>query len=198
MGAITLLYDTCIVFALGCLLQMDAGRIHLALLHLHSVVLVPHDKDEIQLIHPSFRDFMIQWCPAGSRYFINPVYHHQQLVLACFKTMHDCLKKDICGIRDMWKLNVEVEDLDDRIATCIPAHLQYACRHWATHLSEALSDAYCADDDVYDGLVSFMSLHFLHWLEVLSLTRRLEEALPALRHAQDWALVSYICIECIR
>jgi hypothetical protein len=98
----------------------------------------------------------------------------------------------------MWKLNAEVEDLDDRIAACIPAHLLYACRHWATHLSEALSCADSAEDDVCDALTLFSSLHLLHWLEVLSLTGRLAEALPALRHAQDWASVSHIYIECTR
>jgi hypothetical protein len=112
--------------------------------------------------------------------------------------MNDYLRKDICGIRDMWKLNAEVQDLDDRVATCIPAHLQYACRHWATHLSEASPCADSAADDVCDGLMLFLSVHLLHWLEVLSLTRRLAEALPALRRAQDWASVSHIYIECTR
>jgi hypothetical protein len=41
----------------------------------------------------------------------------------CFKTMQDYLKWDICNIRDMWKLNKEIEDLNSRITTCIPDHL---------------------------------------------------------------------------
>ena len=141
---------------------------------------------------------MTQRCPVDSRYFINLADRYRQLVLTCFKTMHDYLRKDICGIRDMWKLNAEVEDLDDRLAACIPAHLLYACRHWATHLSEVLSCADSVEDDVCDALTLFSSLHLLHWLEVLSLTGRLAEALPALRHAQDWASVSHIYIECMR
>jgi hypothetical protein len=116
----------------------------------------------------------------------------------CFKTMNDYLRKNICGIRDMWKLNAEVEDLEDRIAACIPAHLQYACRHWATHLSKTLLGANSAEDDVCNGLMLFSSMHLLYWLEVLSLTGWLAEALPALRHAQDWASVSHIYIECTR
>jgi NACHT domain len=198
MGAVTLLYDTLTIFALGRLLQMEAGRIRMALLRLHSVIIVPDHENEIRLIHKSFRDFMTQRCPARSRYFIKPADCHRQLVLTCFKTMNDYLRKDICGIRDMWKLNAEVKDLDDRITACIPAHLQYACRHWATHLSEALSCADSAEDDVCAALTLFSSLHLLHWLEVLSLTGRLAEALPALRHAQDWASVSHIYIECTR
>ena len=198
MGAVILLYDTLTIFALGRLLQMEAGGIRVALLHLHSVVIVPDHENEIRLIHKSFRDFMTQRCPTGSRYSINPADHHRQLVLTCFKTMHDHLRKDICGIRDMWKLNAEVEDLEDRVTAWIPAHLLYACRHWATHLSKTSSCASSAEDDVCDGLMLFSSLHLLHWLEVLSLTGRLAEALPALRHAQDWASVSHIYIECTK
>jgi hypothetical protein len=198
MGAVTLFYDTLTIFALGHLLQMETGRIHMALLRLHSVIIVPDHENEIRVIHKSFCDFVTQQCPAGSRYFINPVDHHLQLVLTCFKTMHDYLRKDICGIREMWKLNSEVEDLEDRITTCIPTHLQYACRHWATHLSETLSGADSAEDDVCDTLTLFSSLHLLHWLEVLSLTGWLAEVLPALRHAQDWVSVNDIYIECMR
>jgi hypothetical protein len=198
MGAIALLRDTLTVLALGCLLQMEAEEVQMALLCVHSLIVVLGNEDVIQLVHPSFRDFMTQRRPKESRYFINPVDRHRRLVLTCFKTMHDYLRKDICGIRDMWKLNAEVDDLDDRIAACIPAHLLYACRHWATHLSEALSCANSADGDVCDALMLFSSLCLLHWLEVLSLTGRLAEALPALRHAQDWTSVSHIGMGCMR
>jgi hypothetical protein len=104
--------------------------------------------------------------------------------------MQDHLKKDICDIQDMWKLNEEVQDLDERINRFIPANLQYACRHWATHLSESLSTASSVDDAVFDALMMFASLHLLHWLEVLSLIGCLGEAMPALRYAQHWASVS--------
>jgi hypothetical protein len=192
MGAVTLVYDTLTVGALGRLLQMEAGEVHIALLQMHSLVVVPDDEGEIRLIHPSFRDFMTQRCPEKSRYFIKPADCHLQLVLMCFKTMHRNLKKDICGIQDMSTLNTEVQDLDNRIITFIPAHLQYACRHWATHLSELLLGTDFVDEDVTDALMGFSSLHLLHWLEVLSLLGWLADALPALRHAQDWASVSNI------
>jgi hypothetical protein len=187
MGAVTLLYDTVSILGLSRLLRMGVGEIHMALLHLHSVVIVPDNVGEIRLIHPSFRDFMTQRCPKGSIYFINPPDRHRQLALICLKTMHDNLRKDICGIRDMWKLNEEVEDLNGRITAFIPAHVQYACRYWATHLSES-----SPVDDVVDALMMFSSQHLLHWLEVLSLIGCLAEALPALRHVQNWTSVSHI------
>ena len=176
-------------------LQMETGGVRLALLHLHSLVVVPDNENAIHLIHPSFRDFMTQRCPRESRYFINPADHHCKLALMCFKAMEEGLKRDICDIKDMWKLNEEVKDLDNRIISFIPANLQYACRHWATHLSKSSVVANTMEDMVFDALIQFASLHLLHWLEVLSLIGYLAEAIPALQHAQHWASVSDCYIE---
>jgi hypothetical protein len=195
MGAVTLLYDTLTVNALSGLLQMEAREIRMALLGLHSLVIVPDDDHDIRLIHPSFRDFMTQRCPPTNRYFISPADRHRQLALMCFKTMQANLKRDICDIRDMSLLNEEVEDLGVRIIAYIPARLRYACRHWATHLSECRTDPVSMDNEVSLALMYFTSLHLLHWLEVLSLIGCLAEALPALRHTQDWVSVSQIPIE---
>jgi hypothetical protein len=58
MDAITVLYDTFTIPVLGHLLRMELSDIHMALLHLHSLVIVPNDQNKIHLIHPSFCDFM--------------------------------------------------------------------------------------------------------------------------------------------
>ena len=195
MGAVTLMYDTLAVHALSGLLHMEAREIRMALLGLHSLVIVPDDNNDIRLIHPSFRDFMTQRCPSAKRYFISPADRHQQLALMCFKTMQENLKRDICDIQNTSLLNEEVEDLGVRIIACIPAHLQYACRHWATHLSECQTDPGSMGNEVSLALMQFASRHLLHWLEVLSLIGCLAEALPALRHTQDWLSVSQILIE---
>jgi len=63
MGAVTLVYDTLTIGALGCLLQMEASEVHIALLQMHSLVIVPENEDEIWIIHPSFHDFMTQTLP---------------------------------------------------------------------------------------------------------------------------------------
>lgn len=197
MGAVALLYDTLPACDLGRLLHMESSEIRMALLRFHSVIIVPDDNNHIRLIHPSFRDFMTQRCPDTCKYYINPSDYHQQLAVMCLKTMQDNLKRDICDIRNMSLLNDEVKDLGVRITACIPAHLQYACRHWATHLSESRTRADSMGNDVSLLLTQFASLHLLHWLEVLSLIGRLAEALPALRHAQHWASVRHIYTDAV-
>jgi hypothetical protein len=193
MGAIVVLYDPLTPDTLAQLLQIASHQVRTALLHLHSVIVVPDDHREIQLIHPTFREFMTERCPRDSQYFVDPVEYHQQLALMCFMVMERNLKKDICDIRDAWKLNAEVSDLGERIQKFIPASLQYACRHWATHLSECssmLSGSQLAESALMSALLSFASLHLFHWLEVLSLIGRLEESLKSLRHAIDCISVS--------
>ena len=199
MGAIILLYDPLPVHTLGRLLRKETVEIRTTLLQLHSLIIVPDDENEIRLIHPSFRDFMTQRCPKESTYFINPVDYHRQLALMCFRTMEKGLKKDICDIRDMWKLNEEVVDLDERVRTCIPADLRYACRHWATHLSESSTTSDTDENADLDAASTlFASVHLLQWLEVLSLIGCFGEAIPALQHAQHWASVRDRYMELVR
>lgn len=89
----------------------------------------------------------------------------------------------------MYKLNDEVGDLDTRIRKFIPASLQYACRHWATHMCDASLNLDKSDGELIDAMMLFASVHFLHWLEALSLIGCLEDALPALRRAQSFNIV---------
>jgi hypothetical protein len=189
VGAVTSLCDTLPARVLGHLLNIEAREIRRVLLRFHSLVIVPDDDNDIRLIHPSFRDFMTQRCPVTCRYYINPSDCHRKLAVMCFKTMQEGLKRDICDILDMSLLNDEVKDLGARITACIPTHLQYACRHWATHLSQSRTGTGSVDNDISLAVMQFASLHLLHWLEVLSLIGCLAEALPALRHTQHWAFV---------
>ncbi|KAJ6580096.1 hypothetical protein DFH09DRAFT_1444506 [Mycena vulgaris] len=65
-----------------------------------------------------------------------------------------------------------VTDLATRITAYIPTHVQYATRHWAYHVSEAL-----VTDILFSALDKFCSEHLLHWIEVCSLLGELRQAL---------------------
>jgi hypothetical protein len=63
----------------------------------------------------------------------------------------------------------------------MPSQLQYACMHWAYHQMEDnpnLDD----ENEVYD----FLTIHFLHWLEAMSLLGRVKECLDSLRSLARW------------
>ncbi|KAJ7692300.1 hypothetical protein B0H17DRAFT_934181, partial [Mycena rosella] len=122
------------------LLGLSVGRVRETLLRLHSIIIVPGDEgDCMRLIHPSFFDFLTGPTRCSIPHFVVKSEEQNTLVArACLRSM-DPLSRNICRISQAWLLNSEVADFPARITTWIPAHVQYACRHWAYHMSAALS-----------------------------------------------------------
>ncbi|KAF8221537.1 hypothetical protein L208DRAFT_1414867 [Tricholoma matsutake] len=96
--------------ALGQLLQLQPGLIHLALHGCHSVFVVPDtDQESVHPYHASLRDFLTDYCML--QHFDPQVYHVSILV--------DCLQL------------IENQKGGE--------HLLYACQNWCHHFSLALS-----------------------------------------------------------
>ena len=94
---------------------------------------------------------------------------HQKLAKVCIQSLQSFLKEDICNLKMPGKARARVHAKDlDRY---IPAHIQYACRHWASHLEQS-------KERIRDGdqVHMFLKCHFLHWLEALSLIGRMAES----------------------
>jgi hypothetical protein len=188
LGSIILLRDPLSSYALENLLKLRPTTVRQTLRHLHSVVIVPDNNTEvIRLLHPSFFDFMMDPTRCGEADFlVNPPSQHTVLACACLQTMQS-LKQDMCGIHNPNMLNSEVDDLPSRITSCIPAHAQYACRHWASHLTNAF-----LSDDLLLLLKEFCSKYLLYWIEVCSLLGELRNALIVLNEAQQFLRVCSI------
>jgi hypothetical protein len=186
LGSIILLRDPLSSSALENLLKLRPTTVRQTLAHLHSIVMVPdNDSQAIRLLHPSFFDFMTD--PTRCRtadFVVNTLTQHTILACACLDTMM-FLRQDICEIQNPSLLNSEVGDLPLRIKKYIPAQVQYACRHWAFHLTRA-----CLSDVLLDLLKEFCSKCLLYWVEVCSLLGELRNALLALHDVQQF-LVSY-------
>ncbi|UZP34328.1 hypothetical protein NXS19_002144 [Fusarium pseudograminearum] len=88
---------------------------------------------------------------------------HEVLATNCFRLMGDCLRPNTCGISLPGTHRSAISH--DVINRCIPEALTYACTNWATHVQGT------GIKQTDDGRVlQFLQSHFLHWLEVLSLT----------------------------
>jgi hypothetical protein len=185
LGSIILLRDPLSSCALEQLLNLRPTMVRQTLRHLHSVVMVPeNDAQVIRLLHPSFFDFMTN--PSRCRkvnFVVNSQTQHSLLARACLQTMKS-LRRDMCGIKNPTMLNSEVDDLPSRITSCIPPHIQYACRHWALHFTNALFT-----DDLLVLMQEFCSKYLLYWIEVCSLLGELRNALIALHDAQQFLAV---------
>ncbi|KAH9830592.1 WD40-repeat-containing domain protein [Rhodofomes roseus] len=182
VGSIVLIRDRLSPSALEDLLNQQSNTVKRALRPLQSLITVLErsEGEVIRLIHPSFHDFLVDRSRCtDDDFFVNPKLQHTVLAKCCLSTLKD-LRRDMCAIGDPSVLNGEVVGLHERISRGIPASLQYACRHWAFHVSHA---------DIDDETVQLLSLfclpeHMLRWLEVLSLLGELGGAINALHSAR--------------
>jgi hypothetical protein len=156
-----------ILSRLRCLLQWSSGQ-------------------PVRTLHASFADYLTDAHRCRNQpWFIDISSHHRHLALACFRMMKAKLKFNICGLETSHVSNDEVPDLPARIQNYIPDHLYYACRFWADHLRRTDFES-----DFLPCLNDFFSRQLLYWLEVLSLTKAVHVASPALLCIVDWAQVS--------
>jgi hypothetical protein len=175
--------------ALGSLIDEDADSGMQAVAQiarkLQAVLIVPKDaSNPIQIIHPSFVDFLTNADRClDARFLIQAPTHHRFLACRSFHIIHKLLKRNICHI-EAGLLNSEIRDLEERIGSKIRQVLQYACRSWAGHLA-----AIAPDFEVVQLVTRFFFEDLLSWLEVSSLLGQIRGAIEALDIAYNWLLV---------
>ena len=168
------------------------SHISTTLRFLHSLFNVPDNEDEpIRVFHKSFPDFLTNRMRCkDERFFIDPLVHHEGILLSCLDLMEKRLKRNICDLDDYAILS-EVEDLSTRRETCIGSSLEYACRFWTIHLANVPGDGSGAKQ-VQEAIDEFFTQRLLCWIEVLSIVGHLQVAVHAISEIRQWYIsVSY-------
>lgn len=177
VGPIIVSFDVLSSSAFEGLLSIERDDIVLALNPLHSVLNIPENRESpIRLLHPSFRDFLLDRGRCRDDHFwIDQEEVHVKLAKDCLRLLFNGLKRDICNLKSSGYLACEVQI--DQIESYIPKGIQYACRYWVAHLEHVDPD-HRNEIGLHDNghIYSFFQKHFLHWLEALSLMRRMSEA----------------------
>ncbi|MCJ1349439.1 hypothetical protein MMC31_007679 [Peltigera leucophlebia] len=95
---------------------------------------------------------------------------HCGILARSLEAMSGTLRKDICNLRMPGVLLEESKDLDlDPLA-----HVRYACSYWVDHLCQASKlPQYKTGLSDNGPIHAFLKIHFLHWLEALSLMGRI-------------------------
>ena len=171
VGSIIVLFASLSTVSLARLSPALSSTIGVTLDPLKSVLNVSEDRNSpIQLLHPSFRDFLVNQERCLDRHFwINERKAHHEIAKQCICVMSKTLKRNICRLRTPGTLKSETET--STVDQYLPSHVQYACQYWLDHLQK--SDLSLLDvRHVYE----FFKTHFLHWLEALSLIGKLSEA----------------------
>ena len=194
VGAVVLVFNPLSVEALSDLLG-ESG-VSTTLHSLHSLLLVPMSKDDpVRIFHKSFPDFLVdQKRCTDSRFFIDPPFHHTEILLSCLKLMMERLKRNICGLDDYVTL-CEVEDLSGCQKEYIGDALEYACCFWTKHLLW-IPGSGPDTEKVQEAVGGFFTTCLLFWIEVLSLVGKLGIGVHAINDIQQWyGLVS--CLKCL-
>lgn len=170
LGPIVILFSPLPSSSLAELLHIKEMEVKQTLLGLQSILDIPKDPSRpIRLHHPSLRDFLISPQKRRNEHFrVEENKVHKMLASHCIQLMSNKLQRDICGLGDPGARVVQV--LHEKIACCLPAELQYACRYWVDHLQRS-GYQQCDSGEVH----CFLKHHLLHWMEALSLCKSMSE-----------------------
>jgi hypothetical protein len=172
VGSIIIIFEALSTDTLAKLLDLSKEKVDQTLHDLHSLLEVPQSQNHpIRLLHPSFRDFLLDKQRCGDQHFwVDEKKAHEALAASSLRLMCNSLTRDICGLNAPGTLASAVGS--NRIEQCLPADLQYACCYWVQHLQR--SEARLDDND---QVHIFLQEHFLHWLEALSLIGKTSDSI---------------------
>ena len=183
IGTVVLAVNPLPPSAIATLVGLGKAQVMNLLGMVHSLLKLPEDPDSPVLpFHKSFPDFITDPLRCSNkRFYVFPEDCHHKLALSCLKLMNESLEQNLLSLPD-YALNSEVEDLQTRIGDCISVALQYACKSWYSHLTEARGDVTA----IVSALRSFLHQGFLAWLEVLSVIGAARDAVIALEKLVHW------------
>jgi hypothetical protein len=164
----------------------DDQSIRNDLSRLQSVILIPESNNGYaQVYHPSFPDFVVDdnRC-TDSHFLISQRKHDKQLSICCFKLMKQYLKQNLIGEKNPRKLNVDIENLEEKLKESLPLEAQYACHFWASHLSSSFH----SDNDLLFLLEMFAFKQAFWWIEAMSLLNSIPLAVTCIQLAKEWAV----------
>ncbi|KAK7570369.1 hypothetical protein V3481_019549 [Fusarium oxysporum f. sp. vasinfectum] len=177
VGSIVILANPLSVWALSQLLEVNPEVVDHRLDTLHSVLSIPLARTlPVRLLHLSFRDYLIA---EKSEFQVDERLTHRNLAKHCLRVMRATLRENICGLSfpGMRRSAVGTAQLEEHI----PRELQYACMYWVHHQAKADLEP----NDSHE-IFEFLTTHFLHWVEVLSLLGRVADGLDSSRSLVDW------------
>ena len=154
---------------LGCVIQWSSGA-------------------KARTLHASFTDYLTDPGRSGKEpWGINPKSGHLRLSLACLQTLSRELKFNICRLADSHLLNVDVQDMSDRVARLVSPQLTYSSCFCFDHVQHT-----SADKTIIGLIRKLIYRKALYWLEVLSVLDQVQVATAALRIGASYVEVNNI------
>ncbi|KAJ6544478.1 quinon protein alcohol dehydrogenase-like superfamily [Mycena capillaripes] len=133
-------------------------------------------KDEdglIRALHPSVRNYLVgsPRCDPGSAWFLDEEAEHIVMAMRCIKHLNKTLKRNMMSVSD--------PAADPQSLLPLPDAMAYACVSWVYHVCRVELTAEFATT-----IHGFLSQHFLHWVEALSILGQSRNAIRWLDQLQ--------------
>jgi len=183
VGAIILVKGPLRRSSLSALLSIDELSVEYVCIGLQSVL---DYQTVLRFHHQSFVDFLLNRDKSPTDFLIETKHGSRKLTLACLRVMKGGLRFNMCNIESSYVRNIDIPELRASIDENIQPHLAYASCWWASHLAETLLDA-----EILSYIKYFMQELFLYWLELLSITRQMDQGSQVLQSLIDWISVSF-------
>ncbi|KAJ8496431.1 hypothetical protein ONZ45_g12449 [Pleurotus djamor] len=185
LGALAVLQDQLCPKSLSDLLALEDSITRQILDRLRSILTFGTDVEPISLLHASFPQYLAdpRRCRIPSIRDSPSFRGHDCLAAQCLETLQygNTLKRNICNLEDPLVFRNEILDLDKRLSTSLPSHVQYACLHWSVHLSDSLPSSKRTN-----LLKEFAETKLLNWMEALAMMGRVEMIVAALNRVLKW------------
>ncbi|KIJ36029.1 hypothetical protein M422DRAFT_261578 [Sphaerobolus stellatus SS14] len=137
------------------------------------------DDGPIIPIHTSVRDYLTNSTLSGD-FFIQTEKYHEGLGVATLQIMVENLHFNMCNLNNSHIPNAAITDLEARLKTNIPSHLEYSCRCIRNHLYSLSWDMIKSKINEEQSLISLirniLEEKFFFWLEVLGLLKAVDSA----------------------
>jgi hypothetical protein len=188
VGSIVLLAEPLSISSLARLLDIDKSVIERRLMTLHSVLSVPDSAESpVRMFHLSFRDFLVDPDRRNTNpFWVDEREAHKRIAVRCLELLSGSghLKKDICKLELTGVARTDIHQTV--IDSHLPPDVRYACLYWVYHMEESNA---CITDE-HQAYV-FLKIHFLHWLEALSLLGKLSDSINMIKGLEALTNVGY-------
>lgn len=138
------------------------------------------DSKPIYPLHTSCREFLVSK-QRSKEFHVDLDAQNEVLGLGTFRVMKMGLHFNICNLETSFVFNKDMKDLDRTIQSNIPPTLLYSSLSWADHLVTMR-----VNPKSLERVSEFLFQQFLHWVEALSLLKRVNVANLAFKSIECW------------
>ena len=137
----------------------------------------------IYFIHQSAKDYLSGSSIFDSEAEFGQSHQHDKTAHLCLRLLSMTLKRNICRMKTP---STSIRDIEIAVLNRnLPSRMQYACQYWVRHVQNGI-----LTDDRVQGVYDFLRIHFLHWLEALSLMGKTSETVSLVGQLESIPKVS--------